>query len=262
MTDADDVQQDSRKTAGEAERWGRDLQKFDRTRLERVQASARVWLGVLTTLLGLLGSVVLFKGGDLVTGVTANGLFQGILIVLVGMVFAVTILAVIFGGQATWGGLAIATQQAGTEAAVLGAAGHEASLTSEAPVTRPADPRPWWRRAWFSFAALLALSSQPKESGRGPTKSANPPKPAWMAYRDWSLASAERRRVYLHASRFAGVIAAGLIALLAIVAVIAGTVSPVPTEVIVVHDGRLSCGPVSASLMFTGVTQVMTVSGC
>jgi hypothetical protein len=157
MTDADDAPLDRRKTAGEAERWSRDLQKFDRTRLERVQASARVWLGVLTTLLGLLGSVVLFKGGDLVTGVTANGLFQGILIVLVGVVFAVTILAVIFGGQATWGGLAIATQQAGTEAAVLGAAGYEASLPSLGLVTRPADPRPLWRRAWFSFAALLAL---------------------------------------------------------------------------------------------------------
>lgn len=262
MTDADDVPQDSREGAGEAKRWSDDLQEFERTRLKRVQASARVWLGVLTTLLGLLGSVVLFKGGDLVTGVTGNGLFQGILIVLVGMVFAVTILAVIFGGQATWGGLAIATQQSGTEAAVLGAAGHEASLTSEAAVTRPADPRPWWRRAWFSFAALVAMSSQPKKSGSGLTKSATPPKPAWMAYRDWSLASAERRRVYLHASRFAGVIAAGLIALLAIVAVIAGTVSPVPTQVIVIHNGRLSCGPVSASRTFTGVTQVVTVSGC
>jgi hypothetical protein len=261
MTDADDAPLDRRKTAGEAERWSRDLQKFDRTRLERVQASARVWLGVLTTLLGLLGSVVLFKGGDLVTGVTANGLFQGILIVLVGVVFAVTILAVIFGGQATWGGLAIATQQAGTEAAVLGAARYEASLPSLGLVTRPADPRPLWRRAWFSFAALLALSSQPK-SGRRPTQSADSPEPAWQAYKDWSLASAERRRVYLHASRFAGVTAAGLIALLAIVAVIAGTVSPVPTEVIVVHNGRLTCGPVSASRMFTGVTQVMTVSGC
>jgi hypothetical protein len=147
---------------------------------------------------------------------------------------------------------------------VTEAAGPEAPLTSEAPVTRATDPRPWWRQAWFSFAMLLALWSQPKESSRGPTNCANSPKPAWMIYRDWdwSLASAERRRVYLHASRFAGVIAAGLIALLAIVAVIAGTVSPVPTEVIVVHHGRLSCGPVSESRMFTGVTQVMTVSSC
>ncbi len=116
--------------------------------------------------------------------------------------------------------------------------------------------------SWFSFAMLVALWSQPKESSRRPTNGANSPKPAWMTYRDWSLASAERRRVYLHASRVAGVIAAGLIALLAIVAVIAGTVSPVPTEVLVVHHGRLSCGPVSEGRMFTGVTQVMTVSSC
>lgn len=251
MTDVDGVPQDGTVTAAEARRWSQDREKFDRTRLERVQASARVWLGVLTTLLGLLGSVVLFKGGELVTGVTSSGLFQAILIVLVSLVFAVTVLAVIFGGQATWGGLAMVTQQGGPATAVTLAA------VPEAAVTKPADPRPWWRRAWFSFALLLALWSQPKKS-----KGTKSPNPLWMVYRDWSLASAERRRVYLHASRAVGVIAAGLIALLAIVAVIAGTVSPVPTEVIVVHHGQLTCGPVSQSRRFTGVTQVITVSSC
>ena len=47
----------------------------------------------LTTLLGLLGSVVLFKGGSLVTGVTANGGFQVVLIVLVSLPQSVTQLA-------------------------------------------------------------------------------------------------------------------------------------------------------------------------
>ena len=56
-----------------------------RMRLERIQAAAQVWLGVLTTLLGLLGSVVLFKGGDLVTEITANSAFVGVLIGLVGL---------------------------------------------------------------------------------------------------------------------------------------------------------------------------------
>lgn len=266
MTDEDDVSSGDADNDTEAKRWSRDREAFERTRLERVQASARVWLGVLTTLLGLLGSVVLFKGGDLVTGVTASGMFQAILIALVGLVFAVTVLAVIFGGQATWGGLAMATQPAGPEAPVPWPAGPEAPVTkaprSEAPVTKTSDPRPWRRRAWFDFATLLALWSQAKQSSREATKDTGSPKPAWMAYRDWSLASAEHRRVYLHASRAAGVTAAALIALLAIVAIIAGTVSPVPAEVIVVHHGRINCGPVSQSRMFTGVTQVMTVSSC
>jgi hypothetical protein len=86
--------------------------------------------------------------------------------------------------------------------------------------------------------------------------------PSWKVHRDRTLASADRRRVYLHASRATGVIAAGLIAVLAIVAVIAGTVSPVPTVVIVVHHGRLTCAPVGESQRFTGVTQVITVSSC
>jgi hypothetical protein len=74
-------------------------------RLQRVQAAAQVWLGVLTTLLGLVGSVVLFKGGDLVTDITTNRALQGILIGLVGLVFVSAVLAVITGGVATWGGL-------------------------------------------------------------------------------------------------------------------------------------------------------------
>ena len=266
MTDDDDVSPGDADNGTEAKRWSRDYETFERTQLERVQASARVWLGVLTTLLGLLGSVVLFKGGDLVTGVTASGMFQAILIVLVGLVFAVTVLAVIFGGQATWGGLAMATQSAGPEAPVTKTAGPEAPVTkaprSEAPVTKTADPRPWQGGAWFGFATLIALRSQAKQPSRDATKDAGPSMPAWKAYKDWSLASAEYRRVYLHASRAVGVTAAALIALLAIVAIIAGTVSPVPAEVIVVHHGRINCGPVSQSRMFTGVTQVLMVSSC
>src|ERR1039457_7546761 len=93
-------------TASEDEQWNRDYGKWRRARLRRVQASARVWLGVLTALLGLLGSVVLFKGGDLVTGVTSNGWWQVALIAPVGLVFATAVSAVAVGGGATWGGLA------------------------------------------------------------------------------------------------------------------------------------------------------------
>jgi hypothetical protein len=46
VTDADDVQglsgQGDQISPAEVKRWSRDLQKFERSRLERVQASARV----------------------------------------------------------------------------------------------------------------------------------------------------------------------------------------------------------------------------
>ncbi len=252
MTGADGSRQQSRQgdaeAAAEERRWSRDLQKFERSRLERVQASARVWLGVLTTLLGLLGSVVLLKGGDLVTGVTDSGPFQLILVVLVGLVFAVTVLALIYGGQATWGGLGNITQPAG-----------------------PEDDRPCWLRAWFNIANGLAMRPDrrdakrwdaEREEARCEEAKGSSAKKDWQRYKDRSLTSADRRRVYLHASRTAGVIAAALIAVLAIMAVIAGTVSPAPAEVIVIHHGLTSCVPASNHLKYTGVTQVIPVNSC
>jgi hypothetical protein len=140
--------QDGPVVSAEERRWTRDLEKSQRTRLKRTQASARVWLGVLTSLLGLLGSVVLFKGGDLVTGVTSSGAWQVVLIILVSLVFGVTVLAVVFGGQATWGGLGDVTEfdegDPGGDRIVGG---------------RSARTRAGWRRGWFSLAELLLFRS-------------------------------------------------------------------------------------------------------
>jgi hypothetical protein len=86
--------------------------------------------------------------------------------------------------------------------------------------------------------------------------------PAWLVYKKRSLYNANRRRALLHASRNLGVVTAGLIAVLAIVAVIAGTISPAPSVVIVVYHGRLTCIPVSEHTKYTGVTQVVPVSSC
>jgi hypothetical protein len=232
MTDAHDAQAEARKeiqlATAEDQQWNREYVKWRSARLDRVQASARVWLGVLTTLLGLLGSVVLVKGGSLVTGVTASGWFQLTLIVLVGLVFGSAVLAVIFGGQATWGGLRDIGQSPDPDSGEDGG-------------------------RWLRFAEVFGRSDyQEAASGQAP----------WKAYKTWSLGSADRRRVYLHASRTTGVIAAALIALLAVLAVIAGTVSPVPSVVIVVHNGRLTCGPVSDSAKDTGVSQVVPVPSC
>jgi len=249
MTDAHDAQAEARKdiqlATAEDQRWNKEYVKWRSARLDRVQASARVWLGVLTTLLGLLGSVVLFKGGSLVTGVTASGWFQLTLIVLVGLVFGSAVLAVIFGGQATWGGLMDIAQ-------------------SPDPASGEAAGR------WVRFAELFtvrpghkgAARSGYRGAARSGYRGAASGRAPWEVYKTWSLGSADRRRVYLHASRTTGVMAAALIALLAILAVIAGTVSPVPSVVIVVHHGRLTCGPVSDSAKDTGVTQVVPVTSC
>ena len=55
---------------------------------------------------------------------------------------------------------------------------------------------------------------------------------------------------------------AALIAVLAVLAVIAGTVSPAPAEVIVIHHGRISCGRAGDNGKYAGVTQVIPVSSC
>jgi hypothetical protein len=231
--------------------WSRDLEKSQLTRLKRTQAAARVWLGVLTSLLGLLGSVVLFKGGDLVTGVTSSGVLQAVLIVLVGLVLGVTVLAIIFGGQATWGGLGDVAQ---VDAHDPG--GDQLIATRPDGVQAVADPKPWWLRLWFNLAEWLTF-----QHGRGEER-ATAADPLWKKHKDRTLVTADRRRVYLHASRTTGVIAAGLIALLAIMAVIAGTIAPVPADVMVVHHGHVTCGPTSQSHEFTGVTEVIAVSSC
>lgn len=101
MTEADSGAQAEQPADPDDAGWILDYQAWRRGRLARVQDSARVWLGVLTTLLGLLGSVVLFKGGDLVTGVTGNGWFQFFLVLLVGLVFVSAMLALVAGGSAT-----------------------------------------------------------------------------------------------------------------------------------------------------------------
>jgi hypothetical protein len=221
----------------EDEGWQSEYEKWQQSRLDRVQTSARSWLGLLTGLLGLLGSVVLLKGGDLVTDVTSNRAFQVTLIVLVALVFAGMVCAVVLGGVATWGGLKVQ--------------GHD----SEPPV--PEDsPKSWLQWKTPVFVKWLAFTSKTERTGDAV------PQEHWQAYKDSVINGAESRRIFLHASRTVGVVSAGLIALLVIVAVIAGTVSPTPTDVVVVHGGRMSCGSVAAGTGEHGVTQVVPVTSC
>lgn len=206
-----------------------------RMRLERIQGAAQVWLGVLTTLLGLLGSVVLFKGGDLVTEITTNSAFVGVLIGLVGLVFASAVLAVIAGGVATWGGLREPSPTGGVISHV-----------------------PKWQEPLLNVVLWIAFTPKAeREKVRTAAKEAAEAKPDPAAGYKWQ---AERNRIYLHASRSLGVVAAAFIAVLAIVAVIAGTYFPAPSEVVIVHHGMTSC--VSASKKYSGVTWVVPVNSC
>jgi len=240
MTSAHSAQEgpggDIEPTSPEDHRWNQDYEQWKRTRLDRIQASAGVWLGVLTTLLGLLGSVVLFKGGDLVTGVTASAAFQVSLIVLIVLVFVCVVLAVIAGGAATWGGLMYS------------------ELPADLATGVTPDAYSNWRHLFFRVFAFLALKP-PKQSVRSGEA-------AWERYKRGYQNSAERNLTYLRASRKLGVAAAALIALLTIVAIIAGTTSPAPSVVIVVHHGQLTCGPVNDNIKYIGVTQVISVSNC
>lgn len=262
MTETARVGQSPQDDDADESGWRIAYLSWRRGRLDRVQASARVWLGVLTTLLGLLGSVVLFKGGDLVTGITGSGWFQFFLICLVGLVFASAVLALIAGGAATWGGLgdvapaaALETPQAQASPAARG----NGQATDAAPAWRT-TLRLRWFGFWLLFTgeplterrALLALPTQRELTSLEP----------WERYRSGSLNSADRRRAYLHASRTLGVVTAVLIAVLAVLAIIGGTVAPAPDYVLVIHNGRTACVPAAASTRYTQVSQVITVSSC
>jgi hypothetical protein len=245
--------------------WDREYGKWRRARLRRVQDSARVWLGVLTTLLGLLGSVVLFKGGSLVTGVTSNGWWQTVLIVLIGIVFSAAVLAVVVGGVATWGGLKD-----------IPPVGNPQRLSPNENGGKPNENRGKWGRLLFRGVLTIALIPKQdrekalevfggKVAGRGQDKgdsSQTDLEVSWQKYRNDIVDNADRNRLYLHASRVLGVFAAVFIAILAIVAVVAGTVAPAPSDVIVVHHGQLSCGPVVDSTKYTDVTHVVPVTSC
>ncbi len=241
--------------------WIGDYQAWRRGRLQRVQDSARVWLGVLTTLLGLLGSVVLFKGGGLVTSVTHNGWFQFFLILLVGLVFVSAVLALVAGGAATWGGLG---DIAPPDEAAGAAADPPAPSPAEDNETTGGLSRP--RQLWFGFW-LLFTGESPAERKRLlaiPPRSRLPKtgEEPWKRYKSGSVNSADRKRAYLHASRSLGVVTALLIAMLAVLAVIAGTISPAPAEVIVIHGGRATCVSAADSEKLARVSQVIPVSSC
>jgi hypothetical protein len=161
------------------------------------------------------------------------------------------------GGVATWGGLA------------------DIPPPDESPRPPSSDTNKGkWGRGLFK--AVLTVALIPRQDRKkalevfGGEVVGQDPEPAlqedlevsWQKYRDDITDNADRNRVYLHASRVLGVFAAVFIAVLAVVAVVAGTVAPAASDVIVVHHGQLTCGPVSDNTKYTDVTNVVPVTSC
>jgi hypothetical protein len=130
------------------------------------------------------------------------------------------------GGAATWGGL-----------------------------VNPADPQP----ASHPVLDQLILKFGPSDSKESIKRwRENSPATYKDKYNRW----ADRRRAYLHASRWLGVAAALLAGAVIIWIFAAGTVSQASPQVIVVHKGHMSCGPVRIAEKYTGITQVIPVTQC
>jgi len=209
--------------------WLEDYQRFEHTRLDRVQAAAQVWLGVLTTLVGLAGSVVLIKGNALLSGLTSSLICQWVTICLIVLGFGFALLAIISGAAASWGGLS--------------AVDH--------------GSMPGYRKLVFRVILRFAFDKEPM-----PESLAVEPKSKAARYRDRYQRAAVSRRNLLQASRALGILTAGIIAALAVVILLEGVIAPAPTDVMVIHGGRLTCAPVGDTLQYSDVTRVVPVTGC
>ncbi len=265
MSEADGAARIGRPADSDDVGWIRDYRAWRRGRLKAVQDSAGVWLGLLTTLLTLLGSVVLFKGGDLVTSVTHNGWFQFFLILLVSLVFVSAILALIAGGSATWGGLGDIPEEEAAEAKTTAAASLPAPSLAEDNETaggKTGGLRDLWFRFWLLFSGESKKEREKLREMKPRSQLLNSGEERWKSYKQISTNSGNRKRAYLHASRGLGVATALLIGMQVVLVVIAGTVAPVPTEVIVIHGGRATCVSTADTKKLAHVSQVIPVSSC
>jgi hypothetical protein len=207
-------------------RWAREREDAEHTRLARVQSSANVWLGILGTLFGLSGAVVLVKGSTAFVASTHNAWLHWGLLVLVVTTFGAAILALMMGGAATWGGL-----------------------------VDPADPNPAKHPVLDQLILRFGASDSRKRIEHWKNTS---PETYKEKYKRW----ADRRRVYLHASRALGVSAALLAGCVVIWIFAAGTVSQASPDIVVVHQGQVTCGTIRNMEKYARITQVISVGQC
>jgi hypothetical protein len=211
---------------GTEEGWEQQRADAEYTRLERVQSSANVWLGILGTLFTLSGAVVLVQGSTAFIQSSNNTLLHWLLIGLVVATFVAAILALMMGSAATWGGL-----------------------------ENPAALHPPLKHVLLD--KLIEYFGKSEDIKRSIRDRISPSSYAAMYNK-----SADRRRVYLHYSRGIGIAAALLAGGMVIWIFIAGTISKASPDVIVVHQGRVTCAPVRNAEKYVGVTQVISVAQC
>ena len=208
-------------------RWDREFEEAEHTRLERVQSAANVWLGILGTLFGLSGAVVLVKGSTAFIASAHNTLLHSVLILVVVAAFLLAILAFMMGGAATWGG-----------------------LSGPANAEPPRHPILDWL---IRNLGRSALESGIEDSGTAKREGTNRDR-----YNEW----ADQRRTYLHYSRGLGVAAAAFAGAAVIWIFVAGTMAQGSPVFMVVHQGRAACATISHAEKYKGITQVIPVAHC
>jgi hypothetical protein len=229
----------------DAAEWRREYRQFVHGRVAQTQAQAQSWLGVMSTLLGLFSAVVVIGHGTAINELPVGTGGRGLVFVLAVVAYGLAIRAVVYGAQATWGGLGLGPPPTTGEAT--------AQKRSTPPGQEDTGFRSWW----------------------SPTPLAEQlPSDTWEEYRDSQLELADKLRRRLHRSRLLGVAAVLLAGILAMAVLGFGAfVHPAqaPTSVVVVHDGQVTCGSINIGAggqtqvgdrVISQATQVVVVSHC
>jgi hypothetical protein len=231
------------------QRWADEAADYLHNRLERVQTSGQNWLTALATLLGLAGTAVLFKGSSTLNDVTGSRAVSLALVAATTLVFVLAILAVGLAATATWGGL---------------------RLYAEPDVSTHV------RGKLLSWLGQLSAWLGQSLAWVRPPPTATPS--SGTEFETFIQTQADRRRAYLHASRWMGMLAAVLAGMLVLATVAIGTFNAsssgpnVAPSLIVVHNGMITCGQLGppddhgtvriSGQQLTGVTQILPTDHC
>jgi hypothetical protein len=217
--------------------WERDYRQFVHGRVERTQAQAQSWLGVMSTLLGLYSAVVVINHGTTINELPVGSGWRIVVYLLAVLAYGLAVSAVFYGAWATWGGLA------------LGSNHGEAKIQESG----------WFKRNW----SPTPHGEQMPTTGR------------WKDYQKNQFDLADKLRTRLHRSRVLGSFAVFLAATLAMVVLGIGAFvqppapTPAPTSVVVVHAGRVICASIGddglarvGGQVISQATQVVVVAHC
>jgi hypothetical protein len=224
--------------------WRREFRQFVHGRVTVTQAQAQSWLGVMSTLLGLFSAVVVISHGTAINELP-EGPVRLLVFVFVVVAYLLAFAAVVLGAQASWGGLSL----------------HRSSTTGDAAAQERSGRPGWLRRAYEWCWKPSPLAEQLAQD-------------TWMDYKKNHLQVADKLRRRLHRSRFLGILAVLLAAILAMTVLGFGAFAhPAQgdTSVVVVHDGQVTCGSIKIGAdgqtrvgdrVISQATQVVVVSHC